>query len=205
MSSLLLRGLEHLNLDIDDPEKRLIVEGVTWEQYEKLLVSWENQYRYRLTYVDGTLEIMSPSRKHEVSKKNIARLLEVYLEEAEIDFWGLGSTTLRNPDSQVGKEPDECFCIGTEKDLPDLAIEVVLTSGGIDSLKVYQRLGIPEVWFWQNNQLKVYLLNEIQEYIPSSKSRLFPDLDLKLFSQYVLMPNPRLAMTEFRQQLRIRK
>lgn len=202
MSSLLLQGLEWLNLEIDDPERRFLVTGVTWEQYEGLLVALAENYHYRITYLDETLEITSPSRKHEVSKRNIARLLEVYLEESEIDFWGLGSTTLRNTDNQVGKEPDECFCIGTEKDLPDLTIEVVLTSGGIETLEVYLRLGIQEVWFWQNNQLKVYLLDEQQKYILSSESRLFPELDLELFAQYVVMPNPRLAMSEFRKKIR---
>jgi Uma2 family endonuclease len=57
------------------------------------------------------LEIMSPSRRHEVSKKDMARLLEVYLEEAEIDFWGLGSTTFRRRQDEAGKEPDECYCL----------------------------------------------------------------------------------------------
>ena len=32
-----------------------------------------------------------------------------------------------------------------EKELPDLAIEVVVTSGNVDKLIVYQRLGVQEV------------------------------------------------------------
>ncbi len=62
------------------------------------------------------VEIMAPSRRHEVSKEDIGRLVEAYLEYAEIDFWGLGSTTLRKQEKEAGKEPDECFCLL----LPDL-------------------------------------------------------------------------------------
>jgi hypothetical protein len=95
LSNILLSGFEPIELDLHDPEERLILTGVSWQQYSQLLVHFCDRLSYRLTYLTGTLEIMSPSRRHEVQKKNIARLLEAYLEEAEIDFWGLGSTTFR--------------------------------------------------------------------------------------------------------------
>jgi Uma2 family endonuclease len=49
---------------------------------------------------------------------------------------------------------DECYCIGTEKEFPDIALEVIVTSGGVDNLEVYKRLGIKEVWFWQSDRTK---------------------------------------------------
>jgi Uma2 family endonuclease len=202
MQSILLEGFESLNLSLDDPEERLILSGVSWEEYEKLLAHFGDSARYRVSYLEGMLEIMSPSRRHEVSKKDIARLLEVYLEEAEIDFWGLGSTTFRRCKDEAGKEPDECYCIGTEKDFPDLAIEVVLTSGGINALEIYRRLGVREVWFWQHNRLKVYRLSDNGQYQEQPTSQLLPNLDLSLLAKYVNAPNPRLAIQKFRAQLR---
>jgi len=204
MTSILLSGFEPIELDLLDPEERLILTGVSWQQYSQLLVHFCDRLSYRLTYLTGTLEIMSPSRRHEVQKKNIARLLEAYLEEAEIDFWGLGSTTFRKEKEQVGKEPDECYCLQTEKELPDLAIEVVLTSGGMDQLGVYQRLGIREVWLWQNEQLNVYQLQGETGYIQQSASALLPELDLELLARYIEANNPRLAVREFREQVRLR-
>jgi Uma2 family endonuclease len=47
-----------------------------------------------------------------------------------------------------------------EKSIPDLAIEVVITSGSIDKLETYRRLGVTEVWLWKVNQLKLYSLRE---------------------------------------------
>ena len=86
-------------------------------------------------------------------KKVIARLLERYAEELDISLHGYGSTTFRREAKARGLEPDECYCIGELKEIPDLAIEVILTSGGLDKLDVYKGLEIPEVLLWQNNQL----------------------------------------------------
>lgn len=201
MSLISLPTLANWQLSLDDSEERLILTGVTWEQYEQLLTAFGDSSTYRTTYLAGTLEIMSPSRRHEISKKNIARLLELYLEEAEIDFLGLGSTTFRRQEGEAGKEPDECFCIGTEKDLPDIAIEVVVTSKKDNILAVYLLLGVKEVWFWENEQLKVYVLENNQYYL-REKSVILPQLDLKMLSQFVNHPNPRLAVKQFRELLR---
>jgi Uma2 family endonuclease len=111
MTPIRLQGLEGLELKANDPEQRMLIYGVNWQQYEQLLNHLGDNSSYRITYLNGMLEIMAPSRSREVSKKNIGRLVEVYLEYAEIDFWGLGSTTLRKQEKEAGKEPDECFCL----------------------------------------------------------------------------------------------
>ena len=182
-----------------DREERFLTSGVTWQAYESLLASLGNSSSYRVAYLSETLEIMSPSRSHELDKENIGRLLEVYLEEKRIRFWGLGSTTFKSRDKKAGKEPDKCYCINTDKDLPDLAIEVVYTSGGVDTLEIYRRLGVGEVWFWENRQLKIYCL-EGDGYRQQSASKLLPDLDLILLVQYVVK-DPLDAIVEWRKAI----
>lgn len=201
MTSILLEGFEPINLDIEDAEQKSIVTGVSWEDYEQLLNRLGNSLRYRITYLDGTLEIMSPSRRHEISKKNIARLLEAYLDKTEIDYWGLGSTTFRKQNQQSGKEPDECYCIGTEKEFPDIAIEVIVTSGGVDNLEVYKRLGIKEVWFWQKDNITIYYLDQQSIYQKQNGSVILPELDISLLASYVTASNPRLAVKEFKAKI----
>nr|WP_246141508.1 Uma2 family endonuclease [Hyella patelloides] len=188
-------------LEASDPEERFITSGVSWEAYESLLASLGDRSSFRVSYLLDTLEIMSPSRNHELDKENIGRLLEAYLEENRIRFWGLGSTTFRNRDKQAGKEPDECYCIATDKDIPDLAIEVVYTSGGVNTLEIYQRLGVKEVWFWQDNQFRIYYLQD-NNYQQISQSQLLPNLDLALFAQYVTINDPLEAILEWRKQVR---
>jgi Uma2 family endonuclease len=203
MTSTLLREFANLELVTNDPEERFITSGVSWEQYEALLHQLGDSPWYRVTYLEGTLEIMSPSRRHEFGKKNIGRLLEAYLEETRTHFWGLGSTTFRKQEKKGGTEPDECYCIGTEKEYPDLAIEVVLSSGGVDKLAVYKKLGVTEVWFWQNNKFSIYCLRG-EEYEKVSKSELLPHLDFALLAEYVMQPNPLEAVLEFREKVRER-
>ena len=202
MTSAILNNLFQLKLDIEDPEERFITSGVSWQVYESILNSLGNSSSYRLTYLSGTLEIMSPSRSHEVDKENIGRLLEVYLEENRIPFWGLGSMTIRKEDERAGKEPDKCYCIGTDKEIPDLAIEVIYTSEGVDVLEVYQRLGVKEVWFWQNQQFTIYCVQG-DGYEEVSRSQFLPNLDLVLLSQYIAISEPLEAIIQWRKQVRV--
>jgi Uma2 family endonuclease len=144
---------------------------------------------------------VSPSRRHESIKKRIATLLEVYFEERNIEYFPLGSTTLRLQEQRGGGEPDESYCIITEKEIPDLVIEVILTSGGVNKLEIYQQLNVPEVWFWQNNQLLIYSLQN-QQYQKIDQSLLLPELDLELLQELILYPQQLAAIQTFRQQLR---
>jgi Uma2 family endonuclease len=201
MSAIVLKDIPfEIDLQVDDPEERFITTGVGWQQYENLLEQLGNNPWYRVTYLEGVLEIMSPSRRHDQSKTNIGMLLEAYFQETRTRFWGLGSTTFRNQAKQGGTEPDECYCIGSEKEFPDLAIEVTLTSGGVDKLAVYKRLGIQEVWFWQNQRFEVYYLQG-EEYEQMPASQLLPNLDLNLLAQYVDNPDPLEAVLEFRDRI----
>jgi Uma2 family endonuclease len=172
-------------LDNVDSDQILLMNGINWNIYETLLQRFENISHYRFKYLEGTLEIMSPSRRHEFDKKLIALLLETYFIEKDIDFYPLGSTTLRREAAARGIEPDECYCFDSEKSVPDLAIEVVVTSGGIDDLLIYQGLGVQEVLFWQNHQFSLYSLRG-DKYEKVSKSEFLPDLDLSFLASLIL-------------------
>ena len=201
MLTELIQELEQETLDNLEREERFITSQVSWQQYEALLLKLEDNSYYRVTYLDGVLEIVSPSRRHEGAKKRIGTLLEVYFEETDTDYFPLGSTTFRSQERGGGTEPDESYCLGSEKEFPDLAIEVVFTSGGVDKLAVYKKLGVTEVWFWENARFSLYGLRG-DKYEPIPKSELLPDLDLALLAEYVQHPNPLLAVKEFRQQIR---
>ena len=165
-------------------DQQVVLFGVSWQQYENLLATLGDFPGLRMTYLEGGLEILMPSSEHEMLKKVIARLLERYAEELDIPLHGYGSTTFRKETKARGLEPDECYCVGVLKDIPDLAIEVILTSDGLDKLDVYKGLEIPEVLLWQNNQLSLYDLRE-DSYAIASRSQFFPDLEIALLARYV--------------------
>ncbi|MGF1516337.1 MAG: Uma2 family endonuclease, partial [Nodosilinea sp.] len=137
-------------LALEDSEERRVFSQVSWQQYEALLADLGEKSPYRVHFLDGDLEIVAPSRRHESGKTRVGDLLLIYFLETNTEYYPMGSTTLRKPERQAGGEPDEGYCIGLDKDFPDLAIEVIVTSGSINRLELYRRLGVREVWFWQS-------------------------------------------------------
>ncbi|QUS60461.1 Uma2 family endonuclease [Synechocystis sp. PCC 7339] len=182
-------------------EQIFIISDVSWQDYQGLLTLLGDNSTFILKYSRQTLQVMSPSYRHEFYKEKIGILLEAYLQEKSIRFYSLGSTTFRSALTQWGIELDKSYCFKSRKNIPDLAIEIVLTSGSIDSLEIYQALGVPEVWFWQNNQLDVYYLNK-KNYEKVNQSELLPGLDLTLFASYIAWKEPFDAVLAFRQKIR---
>jgi Uma2 family endonuclease len=203
MNPLLLEKLNaHPELLSDQADQQYTITGVSWQAYEALLSDLGDDFPgLRVHYLDGTLEITMPGRQHEVIKDNIAGLLRAYFEETRTRFYGLGSTTFRAEAKRRGAEPDVSFCIGIDKEFPDIAIEVVQTSGGVNKLDIYQGLNVVEVWFWQNDQFSVYYLQR-EGYEPRERSEILPELDLSILATYVMYPEPLDAVIEFRQALR---
>lgn len=190
-----------IQIEAEDPEQRQLISGVSWEQYEALLNDLGDSPRYRVTYLDGLLELMSPNRRHERNKTNIGSLLEDYLKEKRIRYFPLGSTTFRKQEKRGGAEPDESYCIGTDKEFPDLAIEVVETSGSINKLEVYRRLEVREVWFFKQNQFEIYYLRG-ETYEQIEQSEVLPNLNLAMLAQYSVATDPLEAALEFREKVK---
>jgi Uma2 family endonuclease len=179
------------------------LHGIRWQDYEALLAMRGESNATRVTYLDGELELMSPSFDHETLKKTLARLIEAYAEERGLDLIGCGSWTVRKASESRGVEADECYVLGpmTEPpEVPDLAVEVVWTSGGIQKLEVYRGLGVPEVWVWQDGGLSIHLL-EGDAYRQSPRSRLLPDLDPYLIVRFMSYPSQTQAVRGLRAEM----
>lgn len=113
---------------------------------------------------------------------------------------GFGSATYRREDAERGLEPDECYCVDSEKDIPDLAIEVVVTSG-MNKLDVYAGLGVAEVWVFENG---AFVVNQLEggHYVQRAASRWFPDLDLAVLAEHAVMPDQDDAVRAYWARLR---
>src|SRR6185312_12280694 len=112
---------------------------VEWSTYVKLRDASEDSH-LRMTYLQGELEIMSPGKRHEVTAKQIARLLELFCHIRRIPLFGFRQMTYRAKRRKRGLEPDECYTRGRTKKYPDVAIEVIVTSPLLDKLEVYRGL-----------------------------------------------------------------
>lgn len=184
-------------------DQRLVTYGVPWPHFEAQLALRGDRPVPRMAYLEGALELMTPSKDHERVKSNIGRLVETYALERGIDLSPYGGWTLKSAPKESGVEPDECYIVGSDqsKEIPDLAIEVVWTSGGIDKLEIYRRLGVGEVWFWKETRIEIYVLSQGQ-YEPTHRSRTFPDLDVSLLCSFLDRPTTTQAVRAFRDALR---
>jgi Uma2 family endonuclease len=163
-------------------DQRIVIRGVSWAGFQALLAARGERRVPRMAFLDGAVEIMGPSRDHEGIKSLIGGLLEAYCLARDIVIAGYGSWLLQGEAKAAGVEPDECYVFGPNpkaKDRPDLAIEVVWTSGGISKLEAYRRLGVGEIWFWNDDSISVHVLVE-DRYEARSQSACLPELDLAL-------------------------
>jgi Uma2 family endonuclease len=185
-----------------DEEPRILLEGISWAVYVLLRDAIDSP-GVRMTYLEGALEIMSPSRAHEVEKKQIARLLELFCLERDIPLFGYGSTTFRKEEKERGLEPDECYCRDTDKPVPDVAIEVVKTHGSIDKLEVYRGLGVREVWVFEAGTFSVFALR-VDRYEPVDRSEVLPEVELAQLARHAQEPDQHAALKAYRDELRAR-
>lgn len=175
---------QHPRVDLDQ------IDGVAhvrlgWKDLLVFLKARGDTSANRITYLDGVLELMSPSVNHELIKKNLARLVEAWATAADVDLRGFGSWTLTSSRSKTAVEPDECYVVGPRgrRQTPDIAIEVKWTTGGLEKLEVYRRLRVREVWLWARGQLVPYLLRGVH-YARARRSALVPELDFALLSKF---------------------
>ena len=146
---------------------------------------------------------MTTSPFHKELKKIIGMLIESYFQETRTRFHAVGAATFRSMAKERGLEPDECYCLGEKKSFPDIAIEVVLSSGVVDKLAIYEGLGVKELWVWKDERFTLYHLRE-NGYEVISKSELLPDCDINLLARYVKPQDQFDAVMDYRDELRKR-
>jgi Uma2 family endonuclease len=178
--------------------------GVTWADYLRLLRIRGDRSTPRLTYIDGTLEIMSPSRTHDEIKSYIGCLVEAWCLERGIEFTPYGSWTLKNKQNERGAEADECYVFGPDpksKPRPEVAIEVIWTAGGIDKLDVYRKLRVREIWIWEDGRIQVHVLRGMR-YEAVAASEALDGIDLEQLVSFLDRPTASQAIRDYQAALR---
>ncbi len=177
-------------------EKRVLLPGVSWQQFEQVIAELGPERTTRLTYDRGKLEMMTPQEEHDRCHRLIESLILVVADELYLKVESRGPILLKRPDLGRAAEPDACYYLQlqretrnlTELDLtqaipPDLVVEVAMTKSALNKLSVYADLGIPEVWQYLTRvgedvlkgELVIYRL-ENQQYVASPTSAAFPML-----------------------------
>jgi Uma2 family endonuclease len=170
------------------PGHQLLLKNVNWQQFQDILKNLGESRSARLSYSQGTLEIMTPLPEHEDDKVIIGDFVKAILEEMDIEFRSLGSTTFENEVMRQAVEPDDCFYIQNEAQIrgkkrlnlevdppPGLAIEIDITSR--TKFNNYQELGVNELWRYDGKKIEINILQSGQ-YVQSETSFAFPNLPI---------------------------
>ena len=195
--------------DRDDRPRddHIVVLRGTWADYQRLMENRGDRSAPRFKFLEGAIEIMSPSWDHEAIKSMVGCLVEVWCLERGVEFSTVGSWTIEDEAAERGAEPDECYVFGeqqTRPSRPDLAIEVVWTSGGLDKLDVYRKLGVREVWIWRKGVLTPWRLSG-DTYEQRTTSDALPGLDLVELASFVDRPTTSAAIRAYREALQAKR
>ncbi len=178
-------------------EQQFVLDDVGWDFYESILKQVGDRHIF-VTYDQGTLELMSPSFKHDKRGRLLGLLINVVAEELGIPMQGAGSTTFRRKELERGLEPDQCFYVQNVKRIigkgkinlkidppPDLAIEVEISRRMVKRLPIYEALGVPEIWRDDGRRVRVFVLNDEGHYEQTTSSPSFPALPVDQINQLV--------------------
>jgi Uma2 family endonuclease len=179
----------------------LLLHEVSWAEYEDLLALLPDTPRFRLSYDQGTLEIMILSPRHERLKSLFTPLLTVLTEELNLNLVGLGSTTFRRVEVARGLEPDDCYYIHQAERMagqdiidlatdppPDLVVEVDIPHPSLDKFPIYASLRVPEVRRHDGDTLQVFRLRG-EQYMLTPESGVFPWLPAEVLARFVQQGN----------------
>ncbi len=214
MVAMLLRSTDApvpLGEFVPEADDRVVMSGLDWAGYQSLLaLRGEQRSCPRIAYLDGVAELMGPSWNHNAIAAVLGRLIETYCSERGIAWSPYGNWTLKQELKEAGCEPDECYIFGDHPDperqkVPDLAIEVVWTSGGINKLEIYRRLGVREVWYWERGTISVFVLGPDGYKKRRRGSLQVPGVDLELLCRLAQVSPTSAAVAELRAVLRRRK
>jgi Uma2 family endonuclease len=166
-------------------QQHFVLDEVSWDFYEHLLAEVGDR-PIRITYYNGSVEIMAPLEEHEYWKKRISQLIEAMCQERDIDIIPGGSITFKSRKQDAGLEPDECYYVQRDDNPPpDLAIEIDITSRSIPRQPIYAALGVRELWRFDGTRLIVLHLDPGGRYIEQSASQIFPFLPLDGFNTFL--------------------
>lgn len=171
--------------------------GVSWEEYEELLDAVGEASSLRISYDDGTLQIMSPSSKHERHARLIEQLVGSLSLRLRIRVLYYGSATMKKRRKQKGVEPDACFyvqnalLVGTKDEIdfnsdppPDVVVEIDLHHGSLSKFPIYAALGVPELWRYDGDSLTIYQLRD-EQYVASEASVSLPMLTSAVLTDFL--------------------
>jgi Uma2 family endonuclease len=185
-----------------ESDQCVVMYGVGWKGYMAILRAKGERRWPKMVYLDGDLYLMSPAYAHEWIAGRLGRLVMVVVEELDIPCIPTRSTTFRRRLRKGGAEADESFYLANvdrimgRMDLhlrrdppPDLVVEAVNTHDADESVEVWRRFGVPEVWVCDGKSLRILALQPDGRYAETPASPAFPFLSPIEILDWITQPH----------------
>ncbi len=176
----------------------VVLRHVSWETYERLLAEDEERRIPRMTYDQGVLELVTPSKRHERDGATITRIVDIVTAVLGIPFQSTAATTYHLKELERGFEADASFYIQNEArvrdrpdaDLsidppPDLVLETEMSRSAINKLELFASMGVPEIWRCDGQRVTIFVLDR-NHYRESSTSLAIPVLTSDVLTGFLL-------------------
>jgi len=187
-----LEVIERLPID-----STLILRGISWGEYEELIEALGEAPGLRISYDQGTMQIVTLSSEHESFARLIERLVDRLSSKLRIKVLSFGSATLKHSRWRKGSEPDACFYvqsagrIGNRVQLdfnidppPDIVVEVDINHDSLPKFPIYAALGVTEIWRYDGQSLVIYQL-EHDHYVTPETSLALPLLNGGVLTEFL--------------------
>ena len=177
-------------LDSFPPDTRVVVAGVTWDDYEGLVEALGESGNYRVAFDGKDIEMMTLGPFHERQKAGLELFITIVAGELKIRRQPMGSATWRRKTLERAIESDLCYYFDPAKlarakaaahsdDIddypnPDLAVEVDISPPKIDRPGIYAALQVQEVWRARNRSVSIDQLGPDGRYVPALRCRFLP-------------------------------
>ncbi len=180
------------------PAAVLTVDGVTWEEYEKL--GLDQRPGLRITYDQGRLELVTTSAGHERCARFFDLLFLVLAEVSEMKIESVGGATQEKKRSERAVEPDCSFYIGNIERIlnnegvlnlevdppPDIVVEIDKAGQSLDKFPIYAEFGVPEIWRYDMRRKRAQIFELVNKsYVGIAFSRFFPMLTAEDLTRFV--------------------
>jgi len=180
------------------PEDAVVTwHNVSWEEYEQLLDQVGEASGLRISFDNGTLQVMTLSPEHEHYADFIKSLATIISLRLNIRIRPFGSATMRRRKKGKGNEPDACFYVQTAAAIgnkihldfetdppPDIAVEVDIHHDSQSKFPIYAALGVPEIWRYDGQEMTIYRLEQ-DRYIKTEVSQALPMLSSRILTEFL--------------------
>ncbi len=181
----------------------LTLRNVSWEEYEALLESLVDASGFRVSYADGTLQIVTLSTEHESYCRLIEKLVDRLSARLRIRVLSFGSSTMKKKERSKGAEPDACFYVQSAPAIgnrihidfasdppPDVVVEIDVAHDSVAKFRSYADLGVPELWRYDGEAFFIYRLDR-DKYLAVESSLALPQLTASVLTRFLNLSRER--------------